>query len=167
MEMFEKLPAHVFYALQKANIDSSVIRNFAEGRQNFANSVNKIKEDNINDHKTNIGIRAMFEMMSIGWLKEEDVNSKEVACCVAGFEECMLDAIILPCESDDDNKTWNNGLEELTDKEFGILLFSICLEFLEESREQIDIMCGEGAYEFIKKALKRYRLKKPAHNVEK
>lgn len=162
MDFYDKLPDSVLCAMQNINFAESFHKNYAKLSQEFTDGVKKLKNSDLDSNKDLMPLILQIVMLiiSIGLLKKKDENSNEVLSCVALCEEYVWQFIIQLNEPDDIKEQ----LEEITDKEFGAFIVSVCLMFLEAAREYIDSCCDSGTYEFIQHVFKMNRLKKPVQN---
>lgn len=161
LDFMENTPSHLLYAIQKVNSDEYFQRkNFTERLSAARLSIdcwNKIQELGLKIDMNHPLIQAEFELICLGWLKKEDINSTDVQTVAARFEGCVWNYLI---QEEDENEI-EEILNGITDTEFENNMMTECMEFLEMLKEQIDMECGPGAQEFIENVLKQHKFKKP------
>lgn len=160
LDFMENIPSHFLYAIQKVDMDEYYQRkNFVE-RLSVDCSIdcwNKIPELDLKIDMDHPLIQAVIELVCLGWLKQEDVNSADVQAVIDRFESCVWNYLI---QGEDVNEI-EEILNGITDNEFENNMKKECMEILEISKEQIDVECGLGAWEFIVNVLKQRKFKKP------
>jgi DNA-binding transcriptional MerR regulator len=158
LRVVTKLPQHVLLALGKADISTML------GNKSFSKTLNEnilaaaeLSDEDIIDDELYTPV--LYELIALGCLKNEDINSPDVKNCFASFSKCVWDLTM----QDEDSEEIRRELSDISQEEFGQTLTETCQEFLEDEEltKLINLKCGDGASAFIKNVLKKYRLKKP------
>lgn len=158
----ENVPGYVLNAMQEIDFDKFFQNlNFTDGQKLAIDTWNGIKKLGINIDENQQLIQAMLELLYLGLLKKKDINSTTVQRAVERFENFVWNYEIQGKDTSEIEEVLNG----LTEKEFEFNMFEECMGFLEMAKEHIDIGCGSGANEFIKKALSQYKMKKPVLNI--
>lgn len=107
----------------------------------------------------------IYALSALGALKSKDIRSKEVEECYRAFAMSFWKMIEEQLENErstgslsEDELSWINNVDSLSQEEFQQFFSACCDLLLNEMKDSIDGAYGPGTGEFVSRVLKTYKL---------